>query len=221
MTRIKCYTRSMDAFLWYQSQALLTLPYPRVRVTDSDALGYLLTAIADEDADYVVNIDEDAFVFDNDALQELLNHVIDYGYVNCGMPDGGVHPTRQHNPLVTNPFFTIMHTARLREAVREGAYIGTPITDVLPDWYPAYLLTHDYAPGSFEPYDALYTWIANTYPVLYLDADTHADGISTVLKNHQGTPFLTHTWYARAYHDYPIQRRRIDAAIAEAVNHAR
>jgi hypothetical protein len=214
-TRVKVYTRHMDPSIYALAMNALNVPFPRVAVEDSTPLGYLLTLVADEDADYVINLDEDAFVTDNDALIRLLDHVIESGYVNCGMPDGGVVTTRHHNPLVTNPFFTIMHTAKLREPTLWGEYIGMALPEDLPKWFPRGLLKHDYWPGSFEPYDEYLTWVALNFPVLYLDAETHADGISTILHDHEGHPFLTHSWYGREYRRSRFHHNRIDAVVKE------
>ena len=217
--RVKIYTRSMDPNLYRLSGELLDVPWPRVPVMNSTPLGYLLTAIADEDADYVVNLDEDAFVFDNDVLVDLVSHVIANGYVNCGMPDGGVTHVRHHNPLVTNPYFTIMHTVRLREPVLWGQYSGMPLPEDLPEWFPESLLKHDYWPGSFEPYDEFLTWVALNFPTLYLDAHEHEDGISTVLLDYDERPFLTHTWYGRDYHRQRSHYDRINKVIAQCRRH--
>jgi hypothetical protein len=204
----------MDADLYRLSGELLNVSYPRVRVLDSDPLGYLLTAIADEEADYVINLDEDAFVTDNAAMVELLDHVIEHGYVNCGMPDGGVVTTRHHNPWVTNPFFTIMDTRVLREHIDGEPWVGTPVLASI-DGFPRELLRCWYEPGSFEPYDEFLTWVAMTFPVLYLDAETHYDGITTILRNHEGKPFLRHAWYGRDYHRQRHHFDRINTVIAE------
>ena len=215
MSRVKVYTRSMDMDLYRQSQELLTVPFPRARITDSSPLGYLLDAISDEEADYVINIDEDAFVFDNDALMDLLDYVIDNDFINCGMPDGGVCPHRFHNPQVTNPFFTIMNTKVLREHVTQYDYSDIDIPDPL-EGFPHEILKHHYEKYSFEPYDGFYTWVWRNFPVKYLSADEHPDGITTILKNHNGKPFLQHTWYAREYQKKGKDYSRINSVIAES-----
>ncbi|MDR3653785.1 MAG: hypothetical protein P4L34_12560 [Paludibacter sp.] len=71
--RIKIYTRSMNNELYNRAKFLLNLPYPFVRLTKTTADGYLYQLIRDEEADIVINIDEDAFVFDQKRLEILVD----------------------------------------------------------------------------------------------------------------------------------------------------
>lgn len=200
--------------------SFVDLPYPKVRVTGASALGYLLAVVADETADIAVNIDEDAFVTDVSSLRGLVEYVTAEGFVNCGMPDGGVVPIRSHHPLVTNPFFTIMNTSSIRQRAREGEFKGFPVigNDYL-EGHPARMLRTPYALDSFEPYAEFYVWMARNFRTLYLSAEVHDDGISTVLNDHLENPFLIHTWYSRHYLRSPEHTARIDARIRESRLH--
>ena len=62
----------MNDVLYHKSMALCSLPYEKVRLRNTSADGYLYQVIADTEADWVINIDEDAFVSDIDALKRLL-----------------------------------------------------------------------------------------------------------------------------------------------------
>ena len=105
----------MNDVLYHKSMALCSLPYEKVQLKNTSAEGYLYQVIADTEADWVINIDEDAFVTNVDALVSLLDFCMENGYVNCGMPDGGVVHLRDGNPLVTNPYLNILNTKALRE----------------------------------------------------------------------------------------------------------
>ena len=113
--KIKIYTRSANIELYHFSQKLIDLPYPRVRLYGTTAEGYLYTMVQDVDCDIAINIDEDAYVIDNSALESLLNYVIDNNIVCCGMRDGGVLSIRNFNPIIQQPFFNIINLKAVRE----------------------------------------------------------------------------------------------------------
>lgn len=91
----------------------LNLPFDRVRLKYTTADGYFYK-IMNSGVDYVINIDEDAFLIDRDAFLSLLKYCIEMDYDNCGFPDGGVLPIRKHNPLVTNAFFNIINVKKIK-----------------------------------------------------------------------------------------------------------
>lgn len=217
--RIKLFTRSMNPILYRASMSFIDLPYPKVRVTGASSLGYLLQVIEDQTADVAINIDEDAFVTDPTALRSLIAHVVEGDYVNCGMPDGGVVPIRHHHPRVTNPYFTIMNTARIRELLVPDVYSGHPLNDesCLAD-HPRRLLRTPWNLDGYEPYNERLAWIAANFSTLYLDAEPHRDKISTVLHNQDDVPFLIHTWYSRTYGRELAGTRRINAIMTESVH---
>lgn len=190
----------MNLALYSRSMSLLDLPHPRQRLTDTSADGYLLQIISDTEADYVINIDEDAFVTRNDRLTELVNYVIDNDFVNAGMPDGGIVKTRCFHPAATNPFFTIMNTKRIRELLDLEAIRAVDATDprsLAP--VPEEMLRERWDLVNYEPFYPLLLWLSQAGKTLYLDAREHADGITTELLDHLGRPFLLHTWWSRWY----------------------
>lgn len=212
---VKVYTRSMNDVLYHKAMALCLLPYEKVRLQNTTAEGYLYQIIADTEADWVVNIDEDAFVSNIDALKRLINYCIDNGYVNCGMPDGGVVHLRDGNPLVTNPYLNILNTKALREQFNIDKLNESPNktrftqTDLLVG-------AHNFTSTNVEPYYPLFIWMSNHFKTLYLKATNHPDGESTVLYNHLGEEVLIHTWYSRFYNRDRFHTRRIDNAFKEA-----
>ena len=205
----------MNDVLYHKSMALCSLPHEKVRLMNTSADGYLYQVIADLEADWVVNIDEDAFVSDIGALQRLIDYCMENDYVNCGMPDGGVVHLRDGNPLVTNPYLNILHTKAIREQFDISKLNESPIqarfsqTDLLVG-------AHDFYANDVEPYYPLFIWMSNHFKTLYLKASNHPDGESTVLYNHLGEPFLIHTWYSRFYNRDRFHTHRIDNAFREA-----
>lgn len=214
--RIEIFTRSMNHRLYACArQTFEALGYPCHRLLGTTADGYLKRLLRSR-ADYVVNIDEDAFITDPAACAELIEYCIDKGIVNCGMPDGGVLPIRTHNPLVTNPFFNVLdvRTLRLRFSEREMNKYAVHRSEY--EQRTPYHLLRDgvsYLYDDFEPYYPFFLWTSQNFETLYLDGAEHSDGYSTILRNHLGKPFLIHTWYSRDYGRKPFHTERIDRII--------
>lgn len=214
--KIAIFTRSMN-YRMYDSamNCVRSLPYKHHRIMMTTSDSYLMSMINSK-YDWAINIDEDAFVSDTDALNRLLFYCMDNGYVNCGMPDGGVLPIRTHNPLVTNPFFNIMNLKELRKYYNKntvGKY-GTHQKEYEKKT-PVNLMKCEYTYDYFEPYCDFFLWVSQNFPTLYLDARAHSDGISTVLLNHASEPFLVHTWYSRYYGKDIEHTARINKIIEE------
>jgi hypothetical protein len=112
--KIIIFTRSCNKSLFALSGKTINIPFERKRIRYSSADGYFYK-ILKSSADIAINIDEDAFIKDNESLLELLTFMVENNYANCGFPDGGVLPIRYHNPLITNPFFNILDVRQLRE----------------------------------------------------------------------------------------------------------
>ena len=207
----------MNNVLYHKAMTLCNLPYEKVRLRGTSADGYLYQLVQDTDADWVINIDEDAFVCNLDALNRLIDYCMENGYDNCGMPDGGVVHLRDGNPLVTNPYFNILNTKSLRNQFNAISLNETPDpsrfsqTELLVG-------SHDFSATDMEPYYPFFIWTSNHFNTLYLKATNHPDGESTVLCNHLGEPFLIHTWYSRYYNHNRFHTRRINQAFNEACN---
>ena len=207
--RIKIYCRSFDLRLYKYSRGLYEcMGWPMVRLTDKSADGYLYSILEDEDCDIAVNIDEDAFLVDPQALKELVDKVIDEGYAHAGCPDGGnTAMPRSGDPTVVNPFFSVMNLGLIRPFFDKSA------------------LQH--RDDDLEPYYPLMRWLASYFKTLYLPAVKHGDGITTVLQDTAGRMLCLHSWFARFYSmpawmtgriqkGLPGQKARIDALIDEA-----
>jgi len=211
--RIKIFTRSFDLRLYRLSKGLFSdwkdaegNPVPCVRLTDQSADGYFYTMLRDTECDVAVNIDEDAFIVNPEAVLELVDTLLEGGYANIGCSDGD-EATTGRDKTVTNPFFNLFNLQLIRTRFDRKALVSR-----LDDR---------------EPYYPFFHWMADTFPTLYLPARRHPDGITTIALDLQGRALCLHTWFSRFYsmpswivrHIEPsqgMQRQRIDAVIHEA-----
>ena len=212
--RIKFYCRSFNKELYMLSRGLYEQAgFPCVRLTDQAADGYFYRMLEDETCDIAINVDEDCFITDLDAVLALARKAYAEGWVNIGCSDAGEGVPRKGAPEVTNPFFNIFNLHEIRKAW--NAY------RLVPE------LRRDNYKGK-EPYYNFFRWLVRTFPgkTLYLDNVRHADGLTTRLD------YCLHTWFARQYNPGLLtrlfegndvkevnHRLRIDAIIDEAYAH--
>ena len=211
--RTKVFTRSINWELYRMSQRCVGLDLPRVRLVNTTADGYFYRMLSDTTCDWAINIDEDAFVVDASAILELLEYMKREGFVNCGMPDGV--QVRPCNPIVTNPFFNILNLSAIREQFNLDeikTFNYQEHSDELRAKLPPRLRQMDgdrFQMDKEEPFYNFFFWMAFHFPTLYLEAETHSDGISTVLKNHEGNPMLYHSWFSREWRSDAQHTQRI------------
>lgn len=203
---IKVYARSFDLRLYELSRTFYEgMGIPCVRLTDQSADGYFDTMLRDVSCDIAINVDEDCFVNDLQAVWDLLDVVIDGGYANAGCPDGGGNCPRHGNPVVTNPFFNIFNLQLIRTKYSKSAvknYNYKADQDRLMKNYPQELLVtrYDFNNKSYvEPYYPFFLWLAGNFDCLYLPTKMHDDKISTLLYDQQGRMLCAHSWFARFY----------------------
>ncbi len=221
--KIVVATRSMSAELYRLSGEFLTFDGPgpahRVRVTDAGSLEYF-RHLAGLDADWVVNLDEDAFLLDPAGLLALIDHMEAGGYAACGVPDGGAVSIRVHNPAACNAFFNVFDLRRCRAAWadwdRVAALRHAPEYErALAPFGP----TAPFAFDDFEPYyGVFFALLGAGERVLRLGAETWRDGTSTLVRGPNG-PLVLHAWYAREWGRDPETRARYEAVIAFARAH--
>lgn len=221
-------TRSMNYRLYCASKYLFSeIGIKNRRLLFKTADQYIYDALKTS-VDFVINIDEDAFLLNPQALQGLLNYMCHNEIACCGIPDGGV-ACRGHNPFVMNAFFNIFNVKLIRQHLKEHGYkdIEQAVSDfdyVLHKeqmWakFPKQLITLSRAhidETTFEPYYPFFLWLAGTYPVLYLRSDVWRDNLSTLLYDHMEQPLLIHTWYSREYNRNSYHTSRINAVIEYA-----
>ena len=230
--RVKFFTRSFNIELWLKSSALLRDAHlPVVRLTDKSADGYFYAMLADKDCDVAINVDEDCFVTDLSRVVSLAQKSVTEGYANIGCPDCGKGCPRGMNPIVTNPFFNVLNLKLIREKFSRQAVESFSYSDhkeEMIERFPKEILTgkYDFDNSAHEPYYQFFLWLAYEFKTLYLPAERHADGTTTMLYDTEGNLLCEHTWFARFY-TLPTflvhladktskrQRERIDNIIAE------
>jgi hypothetical protein len=200
-------TRSRNAELYAKASAFWPAEIQRERITGmdtyQDALNYL-HRILNLDADLVVNIDEDCFVFDWTVVDELVRAAWRYSTGYVGMPDTkhNCHH-RSNSNRVMNPFFNIFNTNLCLKALAR-----TP-------WYAHAVLTGSNPRFCFppEPFNNLFVALKSGTTSTHVYGMDHPDGISTEL-NYQYRPFALHSWYSREYEG--AHHERINALHDEA-----
>ena len=222
MPKIKIYSRSFSPELYRLSRELYPQGVEAVRLTDRSADGYFYAMLRDADCDIAINIDEDAYVCDPEAVMQLALKVYKEGWANAGTPDCGPGCPRSHNPIVTNPFFNILNLKLIREKYQGPAQIRAFDYSKLKDEMTERFREQVSEPhnGSFdiydfEPYYSFYLWLAYNFKTLYLPSQRHGDGLSTILYDTQGNMLCKHSWMARKYKVDAAQTQRINALIDE------
>ena len=221
--RVKIFTRSFSPELYTYSRGLFYEEIPIVRLTDQTADGYFFTMLEDESCDIAINIDEDAFITDWNPSLELVEYVASNNLVNAAAPDAGPGCPRRHNPIVTNPFFNVLNLKLIRtkyttpKEIQKFSYESH--REELVAKFPQSLLEtleYDLDCIDFEPYYPFFFWLAYHFDTLYLQAERHSDGFSSILYDHQGRPFCLHSWFARKFKVQKFHTRRIFSLINEA-----
>ena len=206
-------TRAFNDELRALSYSLVEPPFPRVPIKGTGALDYYYALIGLE-ADWVINIDEDAFLWSFAPIERLLHFMQENGFHCCGMPDGGVIGHRSFSPVAVNAFFNILNVAALRTAFSVPAVEASVFEGELQKFIPKHLMhTDKFQFTDYEPYYKFFYWLLKSdFKMLYLDAvQWKRDPISTILLDNNRQPLLLHTWYGRAFAE---QRARIEQAYA-------
>ena len=211
--RIKIFTRSFDLRLYRRASGLFYdmtdrrgRPIPCVRLTDQSADGYFYTMLKDTACDIAINIDEDAFVTNPEAVLDLVDKVVEEGYVNAGYSDGE-ESTTGRDKVVTNPFFNVLNLSLIRTRFDRKLMVRR-----LED---------------SEPYYPFFHFLAANFKTLYLPSERHSDGTTTIAYDTQGRVLCLHTWFSRFYAtpswavkffepERGTQKARIDAIIRDA-----
>lgn len=155
------------------------------------------------DSDYVVHIDEDAFLLDPLQLSGLVEEMErDPEIAAAGVPDGGT-PYRCHNPYACNLFFTAFKTALLRKSIEQ-----------CPNWrslrFDAECIKHLRSPPAvsgpvalddFEPYYPIF-WLMleRGLQIRYLPSSLVPNCMaSQVFVEDETQPMVLHGWHLRKW----------------------
>lgn len=219
---VELYEKNVNNFL-------AGIPYPKMIYQNPPAGDYIWNIINQfkGEYDWVINIDDDAFLADPSAIYELMVYMRDEGYAYCGMPDGLTYTPRDiFNPASMNPFFNIFNLAMIdTKAVIEHAWYSPELLQSmdLSEYHPeifnkthATIYGHHF-PDNYEPfYKVFFGLLGSTKALLlygrsfYYNNQGQRIGIvfeddpyTTVLYMPRALgarPFMYHTWYARDYY---------------------
>jgi len=147
-------------------------------------------------AEIVIGIDEDCFIFDIEALRETVEFILLNKYAYAGCPEGVVACRKQHDKIYTNSFFCIFNMKVIRESEIDFPSVA-PIQG--ETYWPIFQALDKAGKGRF--------------PLYLKDWD---DGVTTVISSPSGKEMALHTWYARDY-GKPEHYQRINNAYNSAV----
>jgi hypothetical protein len=230
-TKIAICTRTMDESLTEQCKGFLSgLGLKHISIKDTGSVGgfvYFERMIIELIGyDWVVNIDEDAFVFRPESIIELVEYMDKGGYDFCGMPDGNMLWHRLKHRCIPNAFFNVINLKKLRESLKTKSiydYAKRPYTQhrhlldldgkVPKEFHHLNKFRHPRM--SREAYYPFFVYLLEEkFRPLYLDAreaSEAGDNIACALCDHNGVDFLYHAWFGSLYGS--THRVRIDRLI--------
>lgn len=236
--KIVIVTNSLNDELCRISQEFYSkLPYEKIIVSGKNGLhnaAFIDHVLRNSyDIDWMVYVDEDCFITNQQALEDLIQYQIENNYSCSGVPDGGVISHRFHNPIAINPFFMIMNINEIRKKYNINeigqSYYAPDLDKFIPNGLLKtkfeYKSTYDktiacgYKPfgvayDNFEACYGIFFWLLrNNFKMLYLDANEFNDNLTTIVKNQNGVEFAYHTWFARGWNTDPKNKERIEMVI--------
>ena len=169
---------------------------------DWHPLNFVEAALAFE-SDYIVHVDEDAFLFDPRQLSRLIAEMeADPEVAAAAVSDGGT-PYRCHNPYAGNLYFAVFKTSALRAAIarRPGwRFLRFDPASVRHLRHPP-PLAGTFALDDFEPYYSLF-WLllGQGLQVRYLLSSLEPDlRASAVYLEGSAEPMVLHAWHLRKW----------------------
>jgi hypothetical protein len=206
------------------------IPYPKVAIPSANTLAhlYIHQCLFDfPQYDWVINVDDDAFLTDPAALYELLDYMDREGYDYSGMPDGLTYTPRDiFNPCSDNPFFGVYHVKSIWSKMTPEMLYGeryhpsllekmdfTKLHPEIMKRNQETIHTIPFSPNGEPFYPQFFGLLRHCRHLqlygqsFYYDENGKRIGIlypedpyTTILYNHENKPFLVHTWYARSYY---------------------
>lgn len=203
--KIKIVMNSVIDELWEKSRSLVEHPFwDIVRTEHHDDFLQNCVARLQYDADYIIWMEEDVFVFNRKVIIDTINRmqVNDLDFI--AMPELGGSSHRAHYPGVRSfcMFFCIFKMKNIKP-------LG--ITKQALQKFPK-ILSSDEAHWAF--FDYLESRGMKYLPFAGKDwNEKGGDGLSTWVISPAGAEFALHTWYAREYQDH---KARIQNAYVKA-----
>lgn len=169
--------------------------------------------------DYIVFVDEDCFIYDENIVFDIINDMEENDMDICGMPDGSVSLMRHHRNDVPNLFFTLFKCKKIRE-ISESEYNEYTV--------PCDLYESDKTVScdAFEPYYKMLCFLRYELKMNFMALNDISDDDCQVLNGN--TMYSTtifygknklciHCWYSRKY-DIEEVKNRINNILNKALN---
>lgn len=216
---ISIITRSSNDILYNRLNKTLFNDYPKIKLKNTTADGYLLKIFEEVKTDWAINIDEDCLIINERKIYSLLDYMEKNSFDYCGMPDGGVCVHRQHNPITMNPFFNIFNVKKIKEKFNIQKINETIFKKDFEEITKKELMKTNFKYDNFEPFYNFFFWLLEeNFKPLFLNAYQHKDSISTVLTDQNNEEFLIHTWYSREFEKNSFHKQRIDKIFEEVLS---
>lgn len=198
---------------------------PIYLLPNTTADGYLIKLL-DLKHDYVVSIDEDAFLYNYDTFFSLLEYFVKSDYTLAGMRDGAVCSPRAGHPMVINPFFMLLNRKKV------AGYFDKELVKVIRVADVSYLVTDELLASlplqnfwnfndDIEPYYPFFlTLLKKGAKFYYLNCRTWQDDpgvvwegekvkVATIVSDQNNADFLIHCWFT-SYYEYDGKKSRFD-----------
>ena len=169
--------------------------YTNQRCSNRYFINIMQDAITDN-IDWVINLDEDAFLLNTDVINALIKHMEQNKIGYCGVPDGGYNATRFSHPIVMNAFFNIFNMSMIREHFNIEKMTGSRLEPRVMEEHKQYI---SQLPGKYRIkfaeryYRFFYHLLNSNVKKLYLDHELWDDNISTMV-SYEGSNIFRHNW---------------------------
>ena len=211
-----------DKLLQMQMDKLKDLNIKIIPFKNTTAHGYIFDIIKIQGVDWVINIDEDAFIKDISLIEQLIEYMDKNDIVMIGPPDGGLYSMRTEYPYIFNAFFNIFNLKKLKYDDTRLIEIYTlcnnwghinmnqrfehcdKFKEKVKEQFP-FKMTNNYNCKGCEPYYPIFIYLQENNKFEYLFCKDTEEYKNTAPGTEVYTPdnklLLVHTWLARFYND--------------------
>ncbi len=171
--------------------------------------------------EWLVVVDEDAFVYNEKDLLDLILFLKNNNYHVAGVQDGGLVNHRVNNPYSFNFFFTIFDLNFIREVWTKKSIIRANQKILKEKEFGCFSRFENVSFNTqslFEPYYCIFLYLRRkgaSFFHFHVEEYCKDDNLSTVVFSHDLKKIVVHTWMSRFYKSDTVQKIRIDKMIEE------
>ena len=164
--------------------------------------------------DWIILLDEDAAVLNNDALRELIKYMDCEKFAVAGVRDGGEIKFRKGNPHFPNLSFCLINRKLLPKAIDCSPKLSSDFFTKTENFDEIVMLNpnHEIYESSEEYYNFFHELKIKNSNFLFLKTryyNQSEDEYTTVFLDHTGNDLIIHTWWARAFGKNKVHAERI------------